>query len=78
MPTYRTLIIFFNDLTECQRYNRQIVSFQTQNRNTDEDTKYRRYRRTDKERQNEAYLVACDQIFHGMIKKMHLKTHPHT
>ena len=33
----------FNDLTECQRYNRQIVSFQTQNRNTDEDTKYRRY-----------------------------------
>ena len=59
----------FNDLTECQRYNRQIVSFQTQNRNTDEDTKYRRYRRTDKERQNEAYLVACDHIFHGMIKK---------
>ena len=52
----------FNDLTECQRYNRQIVSFQTQNRNTDEDTKYRRYRRTDKERQNEAYLIACDQI----------------
>ena len=47
MPDVQNIDDIFNNLTERQRYDRQIVSFQTQYRNTDEDTKYRRYRRAD-------------------------------
>ena len=44
----------FNDLSDCQCHDRQIVAFQTQNRNSDQNAEDRSSRNSDQKSQKEA------------------------
>ena len=54
-----------DNLSECQRHNGKIVAFQTEHRNTDQNTEQSCYGDSDQKRQQKSERFHCNHVSHA-------------